>query len=70
MWIDRQDIDIERQPEIIADFEVAGAGGNPKRAVMLELHQHGKSGLRFAGEVQSDRRLHEFRLSRRLHMNV
>src|SRR5437899_3432143 len=70
MWIDRQDIDVQRQPEIIADLEVALAGGNSKCAVMLELKQHGKFGLWFAREVQSHRRLYDFRFSRRLHMNV
>ena len=68
--IDRQQVHIERQPEIVADYEVAGPGRNAECAIVFKLNQYREFRLRLAGEVQSNRGLYQFRLAGRLQVNV
>ena len=70
MRIDRQHIDVERQPEIVSDYEIASARRNAERRVVLQLDQHRVLRLRHGREVQADRRLHQFWLAGWVHMDI
>ena len=51
--INGQQIRLERQPEVVGYGEIAVAGRNVQRAIVLQLHQHRKLRRRLDGEIQS-----------------
>ena len=68
--IDAQDLDVDRQTQLILHNEIAIAGGNVELVIAVELQQHRMNRRWLVSEIQANLRVDDFRLAAGLQVHI